>query len=123
MYGREVVRRVAVRALLAVVGVVVVTAALGLPLGFQSIAAPSPSSPAIGAILVLDRQVTPVLDRQIRGNDGERHLGCILDSLHSAGWLSLHDVSTGRGNGDHFVVGPRGVFTIDTTSHGGGLRV
>jgi hypothetical protein len=36
---------------------------------------------------------------------------------------AIHDVSPGRGNVDHVVVGPGGVFTIETKSHRGRIRV
>jgi Nuclease-related domain len=35
----------------------------------------------------------------------------------------LHDVSLGRGNIDHVVVGPGGTFTVETKSHRGSRRV
>ena len=35
----------------------------------------------------------------------------------------IHDASLGRGNVDHIVIGPPGVFTIETKSHPGPVRV
>lgn len=35
----------------------------------------------------------------------------------------IHDVAFGRGNIDHIVVGPGGIFTIETKSHGGRLQL
>lgn len=35
----------------------------------------------------------------------------------------LHDIDTGRGNIDHLIVGPGGVFTVETKSHGGRINV
>jgi hypothetical protein len=35
----------------------------------------------------------------------------------------IHDVSLGHGNVDHILVGPPGVFTIETKSHPGPIRV
>ncbi len=46
-------------------------------------------------------------------------VGAILDALTTSGRLTLHDVTGGRGNIDHVLVGPGGVFTIETKSHGG----
>jgi hypothetical protein len=42
--------------------------------------------------------------------------------LRELGWFALHDVQLGRGNVDHLLVGPAGIFTIETKSHRGRLR-
>ena len=49
-------------------------------------------------------------------------MGKVLDRLRERGWFALHDVQLGRGNIDHVLVGPAGVFTIETKSHCGRLR-
>jgi len=64
-----------------------------------------------------------VLDRWIQGAEGEEHVGRILDGLTKDGWLAIHDVDTGRGNIDHILIGPAGVLTVETKSHGGRVRV
>ena len=35
----------------------------------------------------------------------------------------IHDASLGHGNVDHILIGPPGVFTIETKSHPGPIRV
>ena len=35
----------------------------------------------------------------------------------------IHDVSFGRGNIDHIVIGPGGIFTVETKSHGGRIPI
>ena len=35
----------------------------------------------------------------------------------------IHDASLGRGNVDHILIGPAGVFTVETKSHPGPVRV
>jgi len=35
----------------------------------------------------------------------------------------VHDASLGRGNVDHILIGPGGVFTVETKSHPGPVRV
>jgi hypothetical protein len=76
----------------------------------------------LGAIATL-LLAAPVLDRELgrwsRGAEGEETVGRILEELSSEGWHVLHDVSFGRGNIDHAVVGPGGVFAIETKSHPG----
>lgn len=66
---------------------------------------------------------SPDLDRRQRGNEGELYVAAILDGLAADGWRTLHDVSIGeRGNIDHVLVGPGGVLTVETKSHGGRRR-
>jgi hypothetical protein len=122
-YGREVVRRIALRSLAGLVAIVVVTAGLGLVLGFRSPAFVAAEIVAIAVMAIGDRVISPRLDRRIQGNHGELHVGAILDGLADEGWLTLHDISLGRGNIDHLVVGPGGVLTVETKSHGGRLAV
>lgn len=62
-------------------------------------------------------------DRWLRGAEGERAVAAVLAKLENDGWLALHDVSLGRGNVDHVLVGPGGIFTIETKSHSGRIPV
>jgi len=52
---------------------------------------------------------------------GELEVGRLLDQL-GPGWLALHAVPVGTGGSDvdHIVIGPGGVFTINTKFHEGG---
>lgn len=54
-----------------------------------------------------------------QGAEGEEVVGKVLEGLAADGWCVIHDVSFGRGNIDHIVVGPGGIFTIETKSRGG----
>jgi hypothetical protein len=51
-----------------------------------------------------------------QGAEGEEVVGGILESLVADGWQVIHDVSFGRGNIDHVVVGPGGIYTVETKS-------
>jgi hypothetical protein len=55
------------------------------------------------------------------GAGGEEKVGARLDKLRSAGWHVLHAVPVGeRGSDiDHVLIGPGGVFTINTKTHRG----
>lgn len=55
----------------------------------------------------------------VQGAEGEEVVGKALEELRAEGWCVIHDVSFGRGNIDHIVVGPGGIFTIETKSRGG----
>jgi hypothetical protein len=54
------------------------------------------------------------LHRWHRGARGEERVGAVLESLRTDGYRALHDIDTGRGNIDHVLVGPTGVFAIET---------
>lgn len=54
-----------------------------------------------------------------QGAEGEEAVGKILEELRAEGWCVIHDVAFGRGNIDHIVVGPGGIFTIETKSRAG----
>ncbi len=59
------------------------------------------------------------------GADGEVETARILDPLVAAGFVVLHDrrIPNGRENIDHIVIGPTGVFVIETKNYAGELRV
>jgi hypothetical protein len=79
--------------------------------------------PVIAAMVVSERRAGTRIGRWSRGAEGERKVGEILEDLESAGWRVLHDVSLGRGNIDHVLVGPGGAFTVETKSNRGSLRL
>jgi Nuclease-related domain len=60
-----------------------------------------------------------------RGADGERHLARLLEPLVQQGWGVEHDlpVRGAEGNLSHVVIGPPGIFAIDTRHYRGRLRV
>ena len=48
------------------------------------------------------------------GREGERAVGQFLDRLSVDGYRVFHDVVTGDANIDHVLVGPNGVFSVET---------
>jgi Nuclease-related domain len=58
-----------------------------------------------------------------RGAEGERRTGTAIRSLKRRGWASRHDLQGKYGNLDHVVVGPGGVFLLDSKSLSGTARV
>ena len=62
-----------------------------------------------------------------RGAAGERRTARLLDPLERHGWAVLHDLAVpgSRANIDHLVIGPGGVFVIDSKQYRGrhGARV
>jgi hypothetical protein len=83
---------------------------------------------AIGAMLALyaDLVDSPPewIDKWRRGRDGERRTHRELRRLANAGWTIAHDLDDpGWGNLDHVVVGPNGVFLLETKNLSGTLSI
>ncbi|HEY7659903.1 MAG TPA: NERD domain-containing protein [Actinomycetota bacterium] len=78
---------------------------------------------AIVPLVLLARNTTlgglldPVTIR--RGIQGEERVAAVLAELEADGYEVIHDVEIGRGNADHILVGPTGVFVIETKDWGG----
>jgi Ca2+/Na+ antiporter len=77
------------------------------------------------ALLVVYRvwdKKTDVTDKTWgEGARGEFRVGAELERLHEHGFHIFHDWDSGRGNVDHFVVGPTGVFAIETKAWTGSI--
>ena len=60
-----------------------------------------------------------------RGAAGERRTARLLDPLERHGWAVLHDLAVpgSRANLDHLVIGPGGVFVIDSKQYQGRLQL
>jgi hypothetical protein len=113
--------------LAAVLFVGVAGVLVGMILGRTFLPASVPSSVFIPISLILLAVLFWLFNRSIknmdklakeriamqRGATGEARVGRILASLPD-GYYVIHDLSTEFGNLDHVVVGPSGVFVIDT---------
>jgi hypothetical protein len=80
---------------------------------------------AAGAWWRLRFRPSPEAQAWQRGADGERHVAHLLEPLVRQGWGVSHDlrVPGSKANVDHVVVGPPGVFAIDTKHYRGRLRL
>jgi hypothetical protein len=60
-----------------------------------------------------------------RGSAGERRTARLLSPLERHGWAVLHDLAVpgSRANLDHLVIGPGGVFMIDSKQYRGRLQL
>jgi Nuclease-related domain len=60
-----------------------------------------------------------------RGAAGERHTARLLAPLERQGWVVLHDLAIpgSRANLDHLVIGPGGVFAIDSKQYRGRMQL
>jgi len=73
---------------------------------------------AMGGLLAtwaaLRDDVPERIQRWRDGAQGERHTARVLRPLERDGWTVRHDLQGPKGNIDHLLVGPAGVFLLDT---------
>jgi hypothetical protein len=122
-YARATVRRLRMRTLVSLGVLAVATALLGRAFGLRDARFLGSEVALLISIFVISRYVLPLVERRDRGAAGEEHVGSLLEELADGGWSVIHDVSLGRGNVDHILIGPAGVFTVETKSHPGPVRV
>jgi Nuclease-related domain len=122
-HARSVVRRLVLRTLAALGIVAVATALLGRTFGLHDVRFLGSEVALLATIFVVWRYVLPLVARRDRGATGEEEVGHLLDALATGEWQVIHDASLGRGNVDHILIGPAGVFTVETKSHPGPVRV
>lgn len=122
-YARATVRRLRLRTLLTLGILAVATALLGRGFGLRDPLFLASEVALLVSMFVITRYVLPLVERHDRGAAGEEHVGGLLEELSDAGWEVIHDVTLGRGNVDHILIGPAGVFTVETKSHPGPVRV
>jgi hypothetical protein len=106
---------------LAGVGALLGASVAGLPL----LAGLAGSLAAAGGVCWRLRfQPSPETQAWQRGAAGERHVARLLEPLVQQGWGVSHDlcVPGSKANIDHVVIGPPGVFVIDTKHYRGRLR-
>ncbi len=122
-YTRSIVQRLRMRTLLTLGALAVATTVMGRRFGWHDPRFLAAEVGLLGAIFVVSRYVLPLVDRHDRGARGEEQVGALLDGLTGRGWRVVHDASLGRGNVDHIAIGPGGVFTVETKSNPGPIRV
>lgn len=122
-HTRAIVRRLRLRTLVALGVLAVATALLGRTFGLRDVRFLGSEVGLLVAMFVVLRYVMPLVDRHDRGAKGEEQVGGLVDGLEGRGWHAIHDASLGNGNVDHILIGPAGVFTVETKSHPGPVRV
>jgi hypothetical protein len=122
-YARATVRRLRMRTLVTLGALAVATALLGRTFGLQDKRFLASEVALLVSMFVISRYVLPLVERRDRGATGEEQVGGLLDQLSDREWRVIHDASLGRGNMDHIAIGPPGVFTVETKSHPGPVRV
>jgi hypothetical protein len=122
-YARRTVRRLRLRTLVTLGVLAVATALLGRAFGLHDTRFLASEVALLASMFVISRYVLPLVERRDRGATGEEHVGGLLEQLSDGGWEVIHDATLGRGNVDHILIGPAGVFTVETKSHPGPVRV
>jgi Nuclease-related domain len=122
-YARATVQRLRMRTLVTLGAMAVATAILGKSLGLHDPRFIGSELALLLFMLAISRYVLPLVERRDRGARGEESVGAILGGLEEGQWSVIHDATFGRGNIDHIVIGPPGIFTIETKSHPGPIRV
>src|SRR5947209_8593030 len=122
-YARETVMRLRMRTLAALGVLAVATSLLGRGFGLHDVRFLGSEVVLLASIFVILRYVLPLVERRDRGASGEEHVGGLLDELADSGWEVIHDATLGRGNVDHILIGPPGVFTVETKSTAGPVRI
>ena len=122
-HARARARQVAARGLMLCGGAAVTLLIAVVLFGVRSWALAAVALLIASAVALADRRAGPRFERWLQGARGEESVGALLDALAGEGWLTIHDVSLGRGNVDHIVVGQGGIFTIETKSHRGRISV
>jgi len=122
-YARATVRRLRMRTLVTLGVLAVATALLGRLFGLHDVRFLGSEIALLISMFVISRYVLPLVERRDRGASGEEQVGGLLEGLAGCGWRVVHDVTLGHGNVDHILIGPAGVFTIETKSHPGPVRV
>jgi Nuclease-related domain len=122
-HARAMVRRLRMRTLVTLGVLAVATALLGRMFGLRDLRFLASEIALLASMFVISRYVLPLVEQRDRGATGEEQVGGLLDELAGDQWRVIHDASLGRGNVDHILIGPAGVFTVETKSHPGPVRV
>jgi hypothetical protein len=122
-HARSTVVRLRLRTLVTLGALAVATAVLGRAFGLRDLRFLASEVALLATIFVISRYVLPLVARRDRGATAEEHVGGLLVQLPASQWRVIHDASFGRGNIDHILIGPPGLFTVETKSHPGPVRV
>jgi hypothetical protein len=122
-YARAAVVWLRLRTLVILGVLAVITAGLGRAFGLHDYRFVVSELGLLVSMFLILRYIVPLVERRDRGAAGEEHVGGLLERLSADGWRVIHDASLGRGNVDHILIGAAGIFTVETKSHPGPVRV
>jgi hypothetical protein len=122
-HARATFLRLRLRTLVTLGVLAVLTTVFGKSFGLHSPLFIGSELALLITMFFVSRHVLPLVERHDRGAAGEEHVGGLLDELSDDGWQVIHDASFDYGNVDHIVIGTQGVFTVETKSRQGEVRV
>jgi hypothetical protein len=122
-YARATVKRLRMRTLVTLGVLAVPTALLGRTFGLHDWRFLAAEVALLVSMFVISRYVLPLVEQRDRGARAEEQVGALLEGLPRERWRIIHDATLGRGNVDHIVIGRAGVFTIETKSHPGPIKI
>jgi hypothetical protein len=122
-HARAAVVRLRLRTLATLGVLAVATALLGRAFGLRDWRFILAELALLVSIFAVSRYVLPLVERRDRGARAEEQVGELLEQLPAAQWRVIHDASLGHGNVDHILIGRAGIFTVETKSHPGPIRV
>jgi len=122
-YTRHLVLRLRMRTLLTLGLFAVFTVVIGRFEGYHHVLFEVAEIALLCACFAVTRWVLPIVERYDRGAAGEELVGSILEELRPEGWDIIHDAELEHSNVDHIVLGPGGLFTVETKSNPGPIRV
>jgi hypothetical protein len=109
--------------------VLVVPIAIQLPIALLTHASHSGFSAGIalgagaGAVMVLFDSPPTYIERWRTGSDGEKATARQVQPLLTHGWTLFNDIETEHSNIDHVLVGPAGVFMLESKRLAGQVKV
>lgn len=122
-YARSSARRLRMHCLLLLGLFAVFTDLMGRAFGLHHLVFEGSEVLLLCGCFAVSHWALPLVHRREQGADGEERVGAILEDLVPHGWHVIHDAHLERGNVDHVLVGPPGLFTVETKSHAGPVQV
>src|ERR1700751_957904 len=119
---RAASRPVRLRTLVVIGAIAIASAACARALGLEDSTFLAIELVLAFALLAVVHYAIPLVRRRDLGAGAEEHVGAVLATLDGC-WSVIHDATVGPGNIDHIVVGPGGIFSIETKARGGNVRV
>src|ERR1700751_4381731 len=119
---RAASRPVRLRTLVVIGAIAIASAACARALGLEDSTFLAIELVLAFALLAVVHYAIPLVRRRDLGAGAEEHVGAVLATLDGC-WSVIHDATVGPGNIDHIVVGPGGIFSIETKARRGNVRV
>ena len=115
------------RAFFVISGTIVVTVFLALAIlsqgHFFTFLGGAVAGGLLAVYVAIRESPPPWIENYQRGAFGEERTATTLAPLRKQGWVVVHDLPRTKSNLDHVIVGPGGVFVLDTKNYRGSASV